>query len=229
MYQEQVRSTTAGTGKTVLAIVAILSLLLSFFVIAPTAVAAAETVPLHNTTTDDVRTQCAETDAGEMLFHFVLNGLDDGTTVQTFAASFDTNGDGTADVTYTLADDNVELVPIESGNFHINVLVEGEATLVTASATVSDQDGVGPSPKLVLSHICDETHVPTPSLTLDKVAVGGDSEFAFELNDVALSDTLSGADAPVVLATTSGTFKIDELLSGAQMGPFQGYAYSPLR
>ena len=217
MYQEQVRSTTAGTGKTVLAIVAILSLLLSFFVIAPTAVAAAETVPLHNTTTDDVRTQCAETDAGEMLFHFVLNGLDDGTTVQTFAASFDTNGDGTADVTYTLADDNVELVPIESGNFHINVLVEGEATLVTASATVSDQDGVGPSPKLVLSHICDETHVPTPSLTLDKVAVGGDSEFAFELNDVALSDTLSGADAPVVLATTSGTFKIDELLSGAQM------------
>ncbi len=62
-----------------------------------------------------------------------------------------------------------------------------------------------------------EVEAPTPTLTLDKVAVGGDAEFAFTLGGTALADTLSGADPAVVIATTAGSFTIAEVLTQVQI------------
>jgi hypothetical protein len=209
VYQASVRSTTAGTAKTVLAIVAILSLVLSALAVARPALATdgANQVPLQNTEAGaGSEDECKDVADGTKLFHFVLNNLTPDSTLTNFEATFDPSTSFTYEATV-----------INSTVTHVDVTITGDADLTGAVATFDKDQPSGPSgAKLVLSHICDETQAPTPTLTLDKVTVGGDSEFAFELDDVALSDTLSGADAPVVLATTSGTFTIRELISSAQ-------------
>ena len=64
-----------------------------------------------------------------------------------------------------------------------------------------------------------KTECPAAALTLDKVTTGGDAEFAFTLNGTALSETLSGADAPVKLAAKAGIYTIAEApLSGWTLG-----------
>ncbi|HEX7195594.1 MAG TPA: prealbumin-like fold domain-containing protein, partial [Candidatus Limnocylindria bacterium] len=55
------------------------------------------------------------------------------------------------------------------------------------------------------------------TLTLDKVTVNGDDEFAFTLGGTALADTLSGADPAVLLASETGTYVVAEALTQAQM------------
>lgn len=60
------------------------------------------------------------------------------------------------------------------------------------------------------------TSVLTPTLTLDKVTVGGDSGFVFTLGGAALP-ALTGAGPSMQLATTAGTYVIAEALTAQQI------------
>ena len=172
MYQAPVRSTTASTTRTVLAIVAILSLMLSALAIVRPVIAHAggQDLPLANgtpggTPADGEKEQdCSAAELlalqpGEAIFHFVLVGVDEGTELDAFEASFDTTGDATADVTYTLASPNVEVEERSSGNFSINVIVDADAVLISATAHISPTQVDPTKPKLNLSHTCVEGDV----------------------------------------------------------------------
>jgi hypothetical protein len=208
--------------KTVLAIVAILSLLLSAVAIARPVIAheGGDHVDLANGKDNgipaddpDFEQDCTVeegVDPGEALFHFILNGLDDGTTLDQFEASFDTDGDGVADVTYTDSDPNVEVTQNASDNFSINVIVDDDAVLIDATAHISAQDGVNPEPKLVLSHTCVTADVDG-SLTILKT---DDLEPATPLSATFQVTGPEGYDETFSTDATTGMVCIDGLVPG---------------
>jgi len=182
VYQSPVRSATAGRGTTLLAIVAMLSLLLSAFAIARPAVAShggEHLNPDHRGTSWDNEAQNANCppgdldriEEGEVLWHFILTSPESDSA--TLTAHFDTDGDGIADLTKTQESEE----PDGEGALHFYV-VTGPATLIDAETDVAGGN-------LNLSHICNEV-VLEGSILVHKVdadteaLVGGAT---FELAD----------------------------------------------
>lgn len=63
----------------------------------------------------------------------------------------------------------------------------------------------------------------TPTLTLDKITVNGDDSFAFTATG-GFNQSLTGAATPVLVASTSGSFTITEVISTAQAD--NGWAFT---
>ncbi|HJR90307.1 MAG TPA: SpaA isopeptide-forming pilin-related protein [Aeromicrobium sp.] len=194
MYQASVRSTTAETGKTLLAIVAIFSLLLSMFAMTAQPVSAdGEGSP----------TACLDTTAG-------------------VTGSINSTSDDLA--TFTAPTGEVVTgVCIKAGSFHSDVItangpVAGTCFVVagigTPMVTVTRSGSAGECSGL--SHIDVVTGpAPSPTLTVEKQTVGGDSDFQFTLDDVNVA-LLSDNESDEV-ATTAGNFDLAEVLSQAQI------------
>lgn len=194
MYQASVRSTTAGTGKTLLAIVAILSLLLSMFALTAQPVSAdGQGSP----------TECLDTTAG-------------------VTGSINSTSDNLA--TFTAPTGEVVTgVCIKAGSFHSNVIstngpvtgtcyvvagIGSPTVTVTRSGTAGECSG--------LSHIDVVTApAPSPTLTVEKQTVGGDSDFQFTLDDVNVA--LLSDDEDDEVATAAGNYDLAEVLSQAQI------------
>lgn len=194
MYQTSVRSTTAGTGKTLLAIVATLSLLLSMFALTAQPVSAdGQGSPA----------ECLDTTAG--VTGSVNSTSDD---LATFTAP-------TGEV--------VTGVCIKAGSFHSGVIstngpVAGTCFVVagigTPTVTVTRSGTAGECSGL--SHIDVVTApAPSPSLTVEKQTVGGDSDFQFTLDDV--NAALLSDDESDEVATAAGNYDLAEVLSQAQI------------
>jgi hypothetical protein len=202
VYQTPARSTTKGTASTVLALVAIISLLITLFaIVRPTAAV------------DGVGQ--ADCPAGTtFLINFEESDLavDLELTTGVFVRSltFDEN-------------DEVMSATIENttaGN--ITIAVKGGSddvgNSVTIAAGATETISVTDNPTISNLSVCQAPELEdNGTLSLDKVTVNGDDEFAFTLGGTALADTLSGADPAVLLASETGTYVVAEALTQAQM------------
>lgn len=152
-------------------------------------------VQLQNTTADAGSAEdCGDVAAGTTLFHFVANNLAVDSTLLDFSADFDPATTFTFDARI-----------INSTVTHIDVVVDGDPTLLDASASFDLAQASGPSgAKLVLSHICatsDQEEPPpnegTPDVTVAKAAsvpnadVGDSFEYTLVVHNVGTA-TASG-------------------------------------
>jgi hypothetical protein len=199
VYQESVRSTTAGTGKTLLAIVAALSLLLSLFAVALPAAAQdgvgqadcpEGTIFLDNFEQEDI-------DVGDELVEGV------------FVTAVTRKNDGSGELSsVTIENTTTATVTIavkggadQVGNF-VSIVAGDEATIsVTNNPTISNLS------------VCQGPVSPT--LTVAKATIGGDDDFQFQL-DGSNAALLSNGEGDEV-ATTSGEFDLTEVLSQEQI------------
>jgi hypothetical protein len=210
VYQESVRSTTAGTVKTVLAIVAILSLLLSAFAVARPALATdgANQVSLQNTTAGPgLDEECKDVAAGTTLFHFVLNNLAPNSTLTNFEATFDPS------TTFTY-----EATVINSTVTHVDVTITGDADLTGAVATFDQDQPTGPSgAKLVLSHVCVGGEVENDeTVTVIKNLVG-DTTGTFDLliNGMVKATGVGDDGTTGAVITPEGSVTVSETAAGS--------------
>jgi hypothetical protein len=198
VYQASVRSTTAGTGKTVLAIVASLSLLLSLF--AAALPAAAEdgtgqadcpegTIFLDNFDQGDINV------GDELVAGVFVTAVTrtDGETGELTSVTIENTTSSTITIAVKGGSDQVgNSVTIEAG---------GEETItVTNNPTISNLS------------VCQGPVSPT--LTVAKATIGGDDDFQFQL-DGSNAAVLSNGESEEV-ATTSGEFDLTEVLSQEQ-------------
>jgi hypothetical protein len=140
-----------------IAIAAVSALALSLLTIVGPAAAvdAPNTIHLHNTTADPgSAADCAEVEDGTVLYHFVLNGLAENSTLGDFEVFF-----SQGNVTVLSTTSEVKNTTVT----HVNVTVDGDATLTDATATFDKAQPEGA--KLVLSHICDKADEPASTPT----------------------------------------------------------------
>jgi hypothetical protein len=210
VYQSSVRSTTAGTGKTLLAIVAILSLLLSALAVARPALATdnPKEVSLQNTTADPgSEDECKDVAAGTTLFHFVLNNLAPNSTLTDFEATFDPS----TSFTYKATVKNSTVT-------HVDVTITGDADLTGAVATFDKDQPTGPSgAKLVLSHVCVGGEVEndeTVTVTKDLV---GDTTGTFDLliNGTVKASGIGDGGTTGAVITPEGSVTVSETAAGS--------------
>jgi uncharacterized repeat protein (TIGR01451 family) len=156
-------------------------------------------------------------DEGEVLWHFVLT--DPAGDSATLTATFDTDGDGVADLTVNQASEPRE----GNGALHFYV-VTGEARLITASTDIAGGN-------LVLSHICNEIGVA--SISVDKTGpaqskVGDPTGYTVTIiNDggraltiTSVIDSLAG-DLTAAVAGQCGQLAVDEICT-------YNYSYTPV-
>jgi hypothetical protein len=151
-----------------LAIVSAAALLLAAMaLVRPTLAQSTTTVQLHQDTpitSDDSEFggECEGEDVpdGQVLFHFVLVNLDEGTAAGTLTATFENAGTVTVDASKVVAKGKTQ---------HFDVIVDAPDTLLSASAMVEAQAST--KVMLNLSHICvgemegSPTPTPTPTAT----------------------------------------------------------------
>jgi len=200
MYETSVRSTTANSGKTVLALVAILSLLLSLFAIARPVVATepgggdadcpAGTVFLDNFNSGELEV-----------------GLELAPGVTITAVTTDDEGEPTSVTVSNTSDENITIA-VKGGSDpvgnSVTIAPDGSATIsVTTNPTISNLS------------VCEGPELPkTPTLTVAKITDGGDDDFQFTL-DGTNAALLSNGESEEI-ATAAGEYDIAEVLSEAQ-------------
>ena len=118
--------------------------------------------------------------------------------------------------------DSVTLVSITGGGANDLYVHAGEGTdLQGVEGDVFDPEK---SISFVLFCIGDEEEPPlTPTLSLDKATVNGDSTFAFTATG-GFNTSLTGAADPVLVASAAGAYTITETISTAQAD--DGWAFT---
>ena len=116
--------------------------------------------------------------------------------------------------------DSVTVVSITGGAAnHLYVHAGGGTTLQVVEGDVFDP---GQGISFVLFCMGEEPPL-TPTLTLDKVTVNGDTAFGFTATG-GFSTSLTGAAAPVLVASTAGPYIITETISAEQTAA--GWAFT---
>ncbi|MGH2454727.1 MAG: SpaA isopeptide-forming pilin-related protein [Candidatus Limnocylindria bacterium] len=185
--------------------------------------------------------ECADVEAGMVLWHFVANQLSDGTTSGSLTATFETAGDVTVDGYF----------PGEgTGAMHFDVTLDADDTLVTALATFNVNQTEDAN--LVLSHVCgggeggeeeesglvevEKFFCPTdgetrtefdifgptdPISTLQQetdeegCSVGADVTFTIWQGETLVTTVVTGEDGIVEFSLEPGDYVIREEMSGA--------------
>ena len=200
MYQPSVRSATVGTAKTFLALVAILSLLLTSFAITRQ-VSAQEgggQADCPSDTTFVINFPQGDIEVGDELIEGVF----------VTAVTRDESGELTSVTIENTTDENVTIA-VKGGSDQVGNAVtiapDSDATItVTNNPTISN-----------LSVCLGPELEETPTLTVAKATVGGDDDFQFTLGgtNVAL---LSNGESQLV-ASEAGTFNLAEVLTQEQL------------
>lgn len=151
--------TRASTGRIdiarpILVVLAVAALVVSFFAMARPTLADGTVINLkesqENTSSDS---QTSQDDCGEfgntgsgVVWHFILNGLDEGTAAGSLTASFEDAG--------SIGPQTADAVNADGKTQHFYVFTPTADTLITASAVVDTASDGG---QLVLSHVCKQS------------------------------------------------------------------------
>ena len=199
MYPPSVRSATAGKGTSVLAFVAIFSLLLSLFVAAAPVVAqgGAGEADCPEGTTFLINYNQADIDVGDELVAGVVVTAVTEHEGELASVTVQNNTDGNVTIAVKGGSDQVgNFVTIASG----------------ASATISVTD----NPTISNLSVCEGPEGDeSPTLTVAKLTVGGDSDFQFTLDETNAA-LLSNGESDEI-ATAAGDYDLAEVLSEAQV------------
>ncbi|HEX7173086.1 MAG TPA: SpaA isopeptide-forming pilin-related protein [Candidatus Limnocylindria bacterium] len=199
MYHSSIRSARETSGKTVLALVATLSLLLSLFVVAAPVVAQGGVgeADCPEGTTFLINYNQADIDVGdELVAGVVVTAI---TEHDGELASVTIQNDTDANVT----------IAVKGGSDQVG----NSVTIASgASATISVTD----NPTISNLSVCEGPEGDqSPTLTVAKVTVGGDDEFQLTLDGTNAASLSNGESDEV--ATAAGDYDLAEVLSEAQV------------
>jgi uncharacterized repeat protein (TIGR01451 family) len=207
VYQASVRSATAGTTKTFLAFVAILSLVLSFFATAnPVTATDDHTVGLTNGA--GATSDCGQ---GNVTWHFVANQISGGTdqSAELTATFEDSSGNQ-----YTVSDPDGGEPKGNGQTWHFYVTTTEDATLIDATATFGDSQTDAANLVLSGEPMCEAA----PDLTIEKSAnassLDAGDPFSYTITvtntgDASATGVVITDDLDDSLAVDSATFSVD--------------------